>query len=153
MDTELAVETARVKLKAMIAGQTGKIPQFSYGFLVHRRVEGGRVRFGIITSGGESLALTRALVRGLAGVECWIYGVVPARLRLGSPGLGTDGLESTATRGLEAPAARLVITRLARRGYGRPDKRLWPLEGLLTPANLNEPLLVLTRARPPVWPQ
>ncbi len=151
MDSELAVTTVQERLKSLIQQAEGEGRKHSFGFVIHPRADQAPLRFGVITLGGESLTLTRGLMMGLLNVECWVCGSVPARLRIGSDEK-TAKFTGHVERAPEAAARRVVITRLARRGYGRPQKSLWPLEGMITPENLTEPLLILTRNRPRGWP-
>lgn len=130
----------RDRLTQLIAAASGEDHRFAYGFLLHRRDDDQGTGFGIITSGGESLLVTGAMLASLEQELCWAYGAVPVRLRAGA-GAGAD-----------RPVRELVV--LVPDGI-RQDAELrgyCPAHGRIPAAHLPEPLVLLTASRPAGWP-
>ncbi len=143
MQPELPLETlVRHRLTQLIAIASAEDQRFAYGFLLHRRDAGQGMGFGIITSGGESLLATGALLASLERELCWAYGAVPLRLRA----RGADPLSP------ERPIREIVIE--------VPDgilndaelRAYCPAHGPVAAEAFAQPLVLLTASRPAGWP-
>ena len=80
MQSPMVVDVFKDQLATIMEWHRRDIPAFRWGAVIHRRNERGRVRFGAITAGGESLVLTAELLDELSRMTCWLDGVVRVRL-------------------------------------------------------------------------
>ena len=151
MRSPMVVDVFKEQLATIMEWHRRDCPAFKWGVVLHRRNERGRIRFGAVTSGGESLVLTSELLDELSRMSCWLDGAVRVRLEC----------RSTA----ELPAEWATIDRPDRAALVRslavyfdpgatgPDAALFAaMAGELTPESCPTELFVLTRRRPPTWP-
>jgi hypothetical protein len=54
----MVVDVFKEQLATIMEWHRRDLPSFKWGVVLHRRNERGRIRFGAVTSGGESLVLT-----------------------------------------------------------------------------------------------
>jgi hypothetical protein len=151
MQSPLVVCALREQLLRVLDWYQHQRPAYGWGAVIHRRNERGRLRFGAITPGGESLLLTEPLARELGSLPCWLDGAVRVRLecrRLTEPQAWMDALvRSNRPRLVEALAV-----------YFDPDTTpeetvaFQAMAGVLTPTRCPSELFVLTRAHPEGWP-
>jgi hypothetical protein len=151
MQSPLVVDALREQLLRVLDWYHHQRPRYGWGTVIHRRNERGRLRFGAITPGGESLLLTEALARELGTVPCWLDGAVRVRMecrRLTESQPWMDTLvRSNRPRLVEAIAV-----------YFDPDTTpeevvaFQAMAGVLTPGRCPSELFVLTRERPAGWP-
>ena len=80
MQSPLVVDALREQLLRVLDWYQHQRPAYAWGAVIHRRNERGRLRFGAITPGGESLLLTEPLAQELGTVPCWLDGAVRVRL-------------------------------------------------------------------------
>lgn len=151
MQSPLVVDALREQLLRVLDWYQHQRPAFGWGAVIHRRNERGRLRFGAITPGGESLLLTEPLAQELGTIPCWLDGAVRVRLEcrhLTESQAWMDALvRSNRPRLVEAIAV-----------YFDPDTTpeetvaFQSMAGVLTPGRCPSELFVLTRARPVGWP-
>jgi hypothetical protein len=151
MQSPLVVDALREQLLRVLDWYQHQRPVFGWGAVIHRRNERGRLRFGAITPGGESLLLTEPLAQELGTVPCWLDGAVRVRLEcrhLTESQPWMDALvRSNRPRLVEALAV-----------YFDPDTTpeetvaFQAMAGVLTPGRCPSELFVLTRVRPVGWP-
>jgi hypothetical protein len=151
MQSPLVVDALREQLLRVLDWYQHQRPCYGWGAVIHRRNERGRLRFGAITPGGESLLLTEPLAQELGTVPCWLDGAVRVRLEcrhLTESQPWMDALvRSNRPRLVEAIAV-----------YFDPDTTpeetvaFQAMAGVLTPGRCPSELFVLTRARPVGWP-
>ena len=151
MQSPLVVDALREQLLRVLDWYQHQRPAYAWGSVIHRRNERGRLRFGAITPGGESLLLTEPLAQELGGVPCWLDGAVRVRLecrKITESQPWMDALvRSNRPRLVEAIAV-----------YFDPDTTpeetvtFQAMAGVLTPGRCPSELFVLTRRRPVGWP-
>jgi hypothetical protein len=151
MQSPLVVCALREQLLRVLDWYQHQRPAYGWGAVIHRRNERGRLRFGAITPGGESLLLTEPLAHELGTLPCWLDGAVRVRLecrQLTDSQPWMDALvRSNRPRLVEALAV-----------YFDPDTTpeetvaFKAMAGVLTPARCPSELFVLTRDRPVGWP-
>ena len=151
MQSPLVVDALREQLLRVLDWYQHQRPCFGWGAVIHRRNERGRLRFGAITPGGESLLLTEPLAHELGTLPCWLDGAVRVRLEcrhLTESQPWMDALvRSNRPRLVEAIAV-----------YFDPDTTpeetiaFQAMAGVLTPGRCPSELFVLTRTRPEGWP-
>lgn len=151
MQSPLVVDALREQLLRVLDWYHRKPPGFSWGVVIHRRNERGRLRFGAITPYGESLLLSEPLLRDLAGMPCWLDGAVRVRLECRKMTACPPWLE-----GLARPSRPPLVEALS--VYFDPassDEVLafQAMAGVLTPARCPSELFLLTRERPGGWPR
>jgi len=141
MRPDFVVEKVKQTLRELLEASRYQPHPYRYGFVIHPRLEEGRVGFGVITAGGESFQLTSNLLGTLAEATCWVYGQLPVRLdRPGTPSERT-GL----------PQA-LRVTVLDEEDHTKETLALLRARGPVTPDELVEAVVVLTHERPEGWP-
>lgn len=152
MRSPLVVDVLREQLQDVLRWSHHTHPTPRWGFVIHRRSERGRQRFGVVTAGGESLLLSAAMIESLHTLPCWLDGTVPVRLDARELSPVNPWLDAAGRGGrpqiVEAMAVYLDQT-IARQ---RPDRTDKPMAGVLTPATIPSELFVLTRRRPEAWP-
>jgi hypothetical protein len=138
---EIPLQTlVRDRLMQLITAASAEDHRFAYGFLLHGRADDQGTVFGIITSGGESLVVTGAMLATLERELCWAYGAVPIRF------------QAVADTRADRPVRELVV--LVPDGVLR-DAELrdyCPAHGRVSARELPEPLVLLTASRPAGWP-
>jgi hypothetical protein len=150
MQSPLLVEALREQLLRVIEWHATERPPFRWGAVIHRRNEHGRFRFGCVTQGGESFLLTEQLLTELAAQPCWLDGAVPVVLEC-------RRTEDPETEELQRPDRPLLVEAMA--VYFDPGENggeasvFQAMAGVLTPASCPTELFLLTRERPPSWPQ
>ena len=80
MPSPLVVDALREQLLRVLDWYRHQRPVFSWGVVLHRRNERGKLRFGAVTPAGESLLLTQPLLGSLSEGPCWLDGAVRVRL-------------------------------------------------------------------------
>ena len=80
MRSPMVVDVFKEQLATIMEWHRRDLPSFKWGVVLHRRNERGRIRFGAVTSGGESMVLTSELLDELSRMSCWLDGAVRVRL-------------------------------------------------------------------------
>ncbi len=138
MGSPLLVSALRDQLHRVLKWYQEAPSAFGWGMVLHRRNERGRLRFGVVTPGGESLLLTEALLLDLATSTCWLDGVVQVRLE---PRIMRDSLVDALAVHFDEELPREQV---------EPFKALG---GIVTPGSLPSELFILTTTRPGGWPR
>lgn len=152
MQSPLVIDALREQLLRVLDWYHRTPPRFSWGVVIHRRNERGRLRFGAITPHGESLLLSEPLLRDLGGMPCWLDGAVRVRLECRKMTACPPWLE-----GLARPTRPPLVEALS--VYFDPDSSpdevlaFQAMAGVLTPARCPSELFLLTRERPGGWPR
>jgi len=142
MDPDAVVSRVQATLGDLIEEFRNEERPYLYGFAIHPRLDDGQLGFGVITIGGESLPLTRAMIDALGSHICWIYGELPAQVTLGGGPSAGDG-----------PVPCIEVSVLNERGFDPQTRALYATLGTVTPGELKEVLVALTTERPDGWPQ
>lgn len=151
MQSPMVVDVFRDQLATIMEWHRRDIPAFRWGAVIHRRNERGRVRFGAITAGGESLVLTADLLDELSRMTCWLDGAV--RVRLECRSTVDFPPEWAAAARADRPALVRSLAVYFDPGATGPDAALFAaMAGELTPEECPTELFILTRRRPPTWP-
>lgn len=151
MQSPLVVDALREQLHRVLDWYHQKPPGFTWGVVIHRRNERGRLRFGAITPTGESLLLSEPLLDDLGGMPCWLDGAVRVRLECRKMTPCPPWLE-----GLARPSRPPLVEALS--VYFDPDSSpeevmaFQAMAGVITPARCPSELFVLTRSKPAGWP-
>jgi hypothetical protein len=151
MQSPLVVDALREQLLRVLDWYHRKPPGFTWGAVIHRRNERGRLKFGAITPSGESLLLSEALLEELGTMPCWLDGAVRVRLECRKMTPCPPWLE-----GLARPNRPPLVEALS--VYFDPDTSpeevmaFQAMAGVLTPARCPSELFVLTKCRPGGWP-
>jgi hypothetical protein len=103
----MVVDVFKEQLATIMEWHRRDLPSFKWGVVLHRRNERGRIRFGAVTSGGESLVLTSELLDELSRMSCWLDGAVRVRLPLFA-GHRRVAIQRRAARASSAGGAHLV---------------------------------------------
>jgi hypothetical protein len=141
MRPDFVVEKVKQTLTGLLEASRYQPRPYRYGFVIHPRLEEGRLGFGVITASGESCQLTSHLLGTLAEATCWIYGRLP--VRLDRPG---------ATPEASAVPHTLRVTVLDEEDHSKETLALLRARGPVTPDELVEAVVVLTHERPEGWP-
>jgi len=141
MQPDFVVEKVKQTLKELLEASRYQPQPYRYGFVIHPRLEEGRLGFGVITVGGESFQLTSHLLATLAETTCWVYGRLPVRLDRPDLARETSALPHT-----------LRVTVLDEEDHSRETLALLRARGPVTPDELVEAVVVLTHDRPEGWP-
>jgi hypothetical protein len=151
MQSSLVVDALKDQLLQVMDWYHHGPPRFRWGTVIHRRNERGRMRFGAITTQGESLLLSEPLLDGLAGIPCWLDGAVRVRLESRRACNQHPWLDAIAR-----PDRPPLVDAMA--VYFNPDTSpeevmaFQAMAGVLTPAKCPTELFLLTRERPAGWP-
>lgn len=150
MQSPLVIDALREQLLRVMEWHAGERPGFRWGVVLHRRNERGRLRFGCVTRGGESLILTQRLLADLAAQACWLDGAVPVTLECRQAVLEEDPDEP------ERPDRTALVEAMAvyfdPSSSGGEASVFQAMAGVLTPATCPTELFLLTRERPSSWP-
>jgi hypothetical protein len=141
MQAEFVVEKVKQTLTGLLEASRYQPRPYRYGFVIHPRLEEGRLGFGVITASGESCQLTSHLLGTLAEATCWIYGRLP--VRLDRPGASPEA---------GAVPHTLRVTVLDEEDHSKETLALLRARGPVTPDELVEAVVVLTHERPEGWP-
>jgi len=151
MQSPLVVDALREQLLRVLDWYHQAPAHFTWGAVIHRRNERGKVRFGAVTPTGESLLLSEPMVVDLGSLPCWLDGAVRVRLecrRVTEPAPWLDALAR--------PSRPPLVEALA--VYFDPDTSpeetmaFQAMAGLLTPTTCPSELFILTKQRPSTWP-
>ena len=151
MQSPLVVDALREQLLRVLDWYHRKPPGFTWGAVIHKRNERGRLRFGAITPSGESMLLSEPLLEELGGMACWLDGAVRVRLECRKMTPCPSWLE-----GLARPSRPPLVEALS--VYFDPDSSpeevmaFQAMAGVLTPARCPSELFVLTKGKPAGWP-
>ncbi len=138
------------KLQNALRGSERHEHPLGYGFVLHARKRGRRMALGVITPGGESLALTPRLLAGLARRPLWLYGTAAVALEAG------DALTGHPARNMndgDVPLASILMHVEGLDRYAPGAQRVVEVEARVIADALVQPLVVLTTSRPPSWPR
>ena len=122
----------------------------AYGFVLHARRRGSRMVLGVITPGGESLALTARLLSALARRQLWLYGTAPVALEAGDV---VAGPAASAHGSGDAPLTTVLMHVEGMDRYAPGAQRVVEVEARVIAESLLQPLMVLTTRRPESWPR
>ena len=151
MQSPLVVEALREQLLRVLDWYQHQRPCFGWGTVIHRRNERGRLRFGAITPGGESLLLTEPLAHELGTVPCWLDGAVRVRLECRHLTESQPWMDALVRSNRPHLVEAIAV-------YFDPDTTpeetvaFQAMAGVLTPGRCPSELFVLTRTRPVGWP-
>ena len=151
MQSPLVIDALREQLLRVLDWYSRPLARFTWGVVIHRRTERGRVRFGAITPSGESMLLSEPLLSDLGGMPCWLDGAVRVRLECRKMTPCPPWLE-----GLSRPNRPPLVEALS--VYFDPDSSpeevmaFQAMAGIITPARCPAELVVLTKTRPGGWP-
>jgi hypothetical protein len=141
VDRESSLETeVSARLNLLLEAASGEDQQFHYGFVLHQRRNLDGMVFGMITSGGESLAVNGAMLRSIAGSLCWAFGAVPFTLE---PAGSTDPESEVRRLTVRVPSGILEDPEL---------RALCPVHGPIDATAMAEPMVILLDTRPQGWP-
>lgn len=136
------------KLRSAIRRSTQQDAGLGYGFVLHARQRGANAVLGVITLGGESLALTAGLIDGLAGLPLRLFGSAPISLLEGSPvaGIAAERFENRERMPLSSVVMQVE-------GMSTPaNQQRVEVEAKVIADSLVQPLVILTTVRPASWP-
>ena len=151
MQSPLVIDALREQLLRVLDWYHRGPSRFSWGAVIHRRNERGRLRFGAITPSGESMLLSEPLLEELGGMPCWLDGAVRVRLECRKLTPCPPWLE-----GLARPNRAPLVEALS--VYFDPDSSaeevlaFQAMAGVLTPGRCPSELFLLTKERPAGWP-
>ena len=151
MQSPLVVDALKDQLLQVLDWYHHGPPRFSWGTVIHRRNERGRLRFGAITPQGESLLLSEPLLHELASMTCWLDGAVRVRLESRRVCNQHPWLDALARSDRPPLVGAMAV-------YFNPDSSpeevmaFQAMAGVLTPAKCPTELFLLTRERPAGWP-
>jgi len=137
------------KLRAALRRSAGQEPGFTYGFVVHTRRYTSCPTLGVITVGGECLALTERLLKSVEGASLWLFGHAKITLGAGNPVAEEDAM---AADPLDRPLSSLLMNIATLDANAGSGQSLVEVEAAVKAETLIQPLLVLTHARPAAWP-
>jgi hypothetical protein len=137
------------KLRAAVRRSADQDPSFVYGFVIHSRRHNEQPTLGLITLGGESLPLNQRLLESLEGLPLWLFG--HARITLGA-GTAIDTAESPRRKLIDRPLASLLMHISTFDANTGITQHLVQVEAVVKADTLVQPLLIVTRQRPPAWP-
>lgn len=144
------VAFSQQKLRSALRRSGEREAGLTYGFVIHARRRGTRSALGIITLGGESLALTPRLVAGLSGQALRLFGSAPIALEPGShlPGVGAERPDRE-----DLPLSSVLMQVDGAQGAeAATTRRIVEVEATVMADSLVQPLVVLTTVRPGSWP-
>ena len=136
------------KLSTVLRSASRGEASLAYGFVLHARRRGRRTVLGVITPGGESLALTPRLLAGLARRPLWLFGTARMALETGAISDGSRRADSLA----DAPLTRVLMHVEGLDQYAPGAQRVVEVEAAVIADALLQPLVILTSERPEGWP-
>jgi hypothetical protein len=137
------------KLRNALRGSQQQGQALGYGFILLARKRGRRMALGIITPGGESLALTPRLLAGLARRPLWLYGTAAVAIEAGD---ALAGLPANSMNDGDLPLASVLMHVEGLDRYAPGAQRVVEVEARVIADALVQPLVVLTTSRPAAWP-
>ena len=137
------------KLRAALRRSAEQEPGFNYGFVIHSRRQHERPTLGLITLGGESLALTPHLIAAVEGLPLWLFG--HARITV-EPGAPIAGVDLQRVDEGDVPLSSLLMHIATFDQSTGVTQHIVQVEATVKAEALVQPMLVLTHARPEAWP-
>jgi hypothetical protein len=138
------------KLRNALRGsQQPQGQSLGYGFVLLARKRGRRMALGVITPGGESLALTPRLLAGLSRHPLWLYGTAAVAIEAGD---AVAGLPASSMNDGDLPLASVLMHVEGLDRYAPGAQRVVEVEARVIADALVQPLVVLTTTRPEAWP-
>ena len=137
------------KLRAALRRSAEQEPDFNYGFVIHSRRQHERPTLGLITLGGESLALTPQLIAAVDGLPLWLFG--HARITV-EPGAPIAGVETDRAHDGDVPLSSLLMHIATFDQSTGVTQHIVQVEATVKAEALVQPMLVLTHSRPAAWP-
>ncbi len=150
MSTPL-VALYREQLSEMLGWYRHSLPRFRWGSVIHARNERGRDRFGVVTLGGESMALSGPLLEQLAKTPCWLDGATRVQLK-GECCEAQDPLAAAFHRANRAPLVERLNVHFDTQVLGDDAHLFTAFAGEFEPASLPSEIFLLARKRPDGWP-
>ena len=151
MPSPLVVDALREQLVRVLDWYRHERPVFGWGVVLHRRNERGKLRFGAVTPGGESLLLSQPLLSALAEGPCWLDGAVRVRLACRQVTQCHPWLDAL-NRPDRPPLVEAMAVCFDPDASAAECEAFQTMAGTLTPATLPSELFLLLRKRCNGWP-
>jgi hypothetical protein len=151
MPSPLVVDALREQLVRVLDWYRHERPAFGWGVVLHRRNERGKLRFGAVTPGGESLLLSQPLLTGLTDGPCWLDGAVRVRLACRQVTQCHPWLDAL-QRPDRPPLVEAMAVCFDPDASAAECDAFQAMAGTLTPATLPSELFLLLRKRCNGWP-
>jgi hypothetical protein len=151
MPSPLVVDALREQLVRVLEWYRHERPVFGWGVVLHRRNERGKLRFGAVTPGGESLLLSQPLLSALAEGPCWLDGAVRVRLACRQVTQCHPWLDAL-NRPDRPPLVEAMAVCFDPDASAAECEAFQTMAGTLTPATLPSELFLLLRKRCNGWP-
>ena len=151
MPSPLVVDALREQLVRVLEWYRHERPVFGWGVVLHRRNERGKLRFGAVTPGGESLLLSQPLLSALAEGPCWLDGAVRVRLACRQVTQCHPWLDAL-NRPDRPPLVEAMAVCFDPDASAAECEAFQTMAGTLTPATLPSELFLLLRKRCSGWP-
>ncbi|MBA2627537.1 MAG: hypothetical protein H0U85_05960 [Gemmatimonadales bacterium] len=137
------------KLRAALRRSGEQEQSFGYGFVLHSRRQNDRTTLGMITMGGESMALTPRLLVPLEKQQLWLFGHARITLEAGTLITGVDPERVDAA---ECPLSSLMMHIATFDTSTGVTQHMIQVEATVKAEALVQPMLILTPHRPGGWP-
>jgi hypothetical protein len=151
MPSPLIVDALREQLVRVLEWYRHQRPAFGWGVVLHRRNERGKLRFGAVTPGGESLLLSQPLLLALTEGPCWLDGAVRVRLTCRQATQCHPWLDAL-NRPDRPPLVEALAVCFDPDASAAECEAFQTMAGTLTPATLPSELFLLLKKRCNGWP-